>query len=371
MTAAPGESRKRVVVVCQLDGFANGARPPEIARFLRGLGHDVTLVDTFHLSRASDQRGSLRSRLPRPTPRHVALYAVEALSRVLRGWGLPGSAYPLLVADHGLRRRILASALDLADVDLLVCETPHDAGVLLDASGVRTLYDCPTPWADELRFEGRLTARQHTRLRRREARLFEGVDHLAFHWHSYARYVLDHYGITGRNLLRLDWGCHPAPRRARHALPARIVYLGSLGSRFIDLPLLGRLCAQYPGLDVYGGPEPDPRLGVRYRGYASPDVLTDYQFGLVTCTDDPLRRAGFSAKHLAYLSAGLPVLAPEWRRGLEELKGSIAYNETDFADVVAAHSERDRWQTASDAAYAQSQQLDWDLTLQPLRSLLE
>ena len=371
MTSRTAATGRQVVVVCQLDGYANEVRPTEIARFLRSLGHRVRLVDTFHLSRASTQRGSIRSRLPHPTPRRLALYAVEAAARLLPGRRQMGGAYYLVVADHLLRRRILSSSLRLDGVDLLICTTPHDAGVLLGARGTPTLYDCPTPWADELLFEGRLRTSQHARLRRREAELFGAVDHLSFHWHSYARYVLDQYGVSGDNMLRLDWGCRPVARRARHASTARIAYLGSLGSRFIDLPLLGRLCRRYPGIDVFGGPEPHPSLGVNYRGYATPDVLADYQFGLITCTDDQLRREGFSAKHLQYLAAGLPVLVPAWRRSAEELDGSIPYREDTFVDVVEAYSERERWREASEAAYAQAGRLRWDTTLGPLRSLLE
>jgi hypothetical protein len=240
----------------------------------------------------------------------------------------------------------------------------------LEAGAVRTLYDCPTPWADELFFEGRLTPRQHARLRRLETDLFEAVDHLAFHWESYGRYVREHYGIRGDNLLTLNWGCTPAAERARHAAPPRIAYLGSLSSRFVDLPLLARLSRAYPHIDVYGAPPPDPSLGLRYRGYAPDGVLGQYQFGLVTCTKDPLRKDGFSAKHLQYLATGLPVLVPAWRRTARDLAGSLPYEEDTFASVVATHGEAGSWQQASDEAYEQARRLTWDTTLRPLETLL-
>jgi hypothetical protein len=360
---------RRVVVLGQLDGFANGVRPVEVARFLRSRGHDVRLMDTYRLSRASAAAGTLGARLPRARPAAMALYAVEVAGAVLhrlRGWRR--LSYPLLLADAGLRRRILRATLELAEVDLLVAETPHDAAVLAGA-GVPTLYDCPTPWADELWYEGRLTRRQHARLRRWETDLFEAVDHLAFHWESYGRYAREHYRISGANLVTLNWGCTPT-ERARPAQPARVVYLGSLSSRFIDLPLLARLSRAYPHLDVYGGPPPDAALGLRYRGHADPAVLRDYQFGLVTCTDDPLRRDGFSAKHLHYLAAGLPVLVPSWRRSTRDLAGSLPYDEDSFLAVLARHASAATWQRASDAAYDQALELTWDRTLAPLESLL-
>ncbi|MEZ0089012.1 hypothetical protein [Streptacidiphilus sp. EB129] len=368
----PRPAGKRVLVVCQLDGYANQLKPLQVQRFLRERGHQVTLVDTYRLSRASARPGSVGSRLPAPAPRRLALYATEAASALLlRREGLRRTlSYHLLLADQRLRRGILRSSLPLDEFDLIVCEEPYDAGVLTGAGPARTLYDCPTPWADELLLEGRLTGRQHRSLRRREAALFEGVDHLAFHWDSYARYAVEHYGISGRNLLTLNFGCVPSPRRARFRDPPRIAYLGSLSSRFINLDLLARLTRLYPHIDVYGGPPPDPRLGLRHLGYASPEVLADYQLGLVTCTRDELRRDGFSAKHLQYFAHGLPVLVPSWRRHLEGLRGSVPYDESTFGPAVAALGDPAEWQRLSDEAYAQAGRLAWDRTLQPLESLL-
>jgi hypothetical protein len=366
-------SPKRVAVICQLDRYANGLKPVEIERFLRERGHRVTLVNTYYLGRASAERGSLRNKLPHLGARRLALYAVEGVAAlVTRRWrfGRRALSYHVLMADHRLRRSALASSLPLDEFDLIICETPHDAGVLTVAPSARTLYDCPTPWADELWFEGRLTARQHRRLRRLEAQIFESVDHLAFHWESYAGYAVEHYGISGRNLMKLNWGCTPAPHRAAFDAPVRIVYIGSLSSRFIDLPLLTRLTKLYPHIDVFGAPPPHADLGLNYLGYASPSVLQGYQAGLVTCSKDELRRNGFSAKHLQYLAYGLPVLAPTWRRHLDLLRGTVPYDEDTFRDAVDALSDEREWRRLSDAAYAQATRLAWDETLRPLERLL-
>jgi hypothetical protein len=122
-------------------------------------------------------------------------------------------------------------------------------------------------------------------------------------------------------------------------------------------------------LDIYGSPPPDPALGLRYRGYASPSVRP-YQFGLITCTDDPLRRDSFSAKHLEYLAAGLPVLVPAWRRSAGELAGSLPYEERNFLTVADQYSGKHDWQRASDEAYAQAQCLTWERTLAAMESVL-
>lgn len=366
---------RRVLVVAQLDGYANSVKPLAIQHFLRERGHHVRLVDTNCLARASSTPGSPGRMLPGSArPARLALYANDVASRLLtRRWefGRRHLSYHVLRTDHRLRRRILAGDLGLDDYDLVICETPYDAGVLTTPTTADTLYDCPNPWADEVWYEGRLTTHQHRRFRAWETRFLEDVSHLSFSWESYGRYAQDRYGISGRNVVQLNWGCTPAPRRARFADPPRVAYLGSLSSRFIDLPLLARLSRRFPFLDVYGGPPPDPALGINHRGYASPEVLADYQFGLITCTRDLLRQEGFSAKHLQYLAHGLPVLVPAWRRHLDLLRGSVPYTEDTFAEVVAGLSDPRRWQRTADEAYAQARRLDWHRTLEPLRRLLE
>jgi hypothetical protein len=365
---------KRVLVICQLDAYANGVKPFEIRRFLEERGHEAHLVDTYHLSRSTWGLGRLAGRLPAPGLRRAALYATEAASVLLtRRWqfGRRHLSYYFLVADHHLRRAILRRSLPLDDYDLVICETVQDAGVLADATFACTLYDAPAPWADEVYFDGRLSDQQHEKLRRLEIGIFEGVDHLALHWESYARYAVQRYGISGRNLMPLNFGCSPSEKRAEFADPPRIAYLGKLSEGFNDPALLARLSAQYPHIDVYGGPPPDPRLGLRYRGYTpSLDVLREYQLGLVTCTKDPLRRDGFSSKHVNYLAYGLPVLVPAWRRHLDLLRGSVPYTEESFRSVVERMRDEDRWRTASDEAHAQARRLSWNETLRPLERLL-
>jgi len=343
-----------------------------VQRFLQARGHEVRLVNTYYLGRASSVPGSFRSKLPALGLLRSALYATEAASALLtRRWkfGRRSISYYVLVADYLLRRK-LNSSLPLDDFDLIICATPHDAGVLTVGTSARTLYDCPTPWADEIYFEDRLTRRQHQKLRRLETELFESVNYLAFWWESYAGYAVNHYGISGRNLMTLNFGCAPVAQRAEFRDPPRVVYLGSLGSKFIDLPLLSRLAKLYPHLDVFGAPPPDPSLGLNYLGYAPPTVLQKYQLGLITCTQDELRRDGFSAKHLEYLAYGLPVLVPAWRRHMDLLRGSVAYDEQTFSSVIAALSDEDEWRRASDEAYAQARRLTWDETLRPLETLL-
>lgn len=360
-------------MVAQLDGYANGVKPNAVVRFLRSHGAEVDVVDTYYLARASTRRGSFASKLPRPGLRRLAIYGTELASLLLtRRWsfGRKHLSYHTSLADHRLRQSLLASILPLDDYDLVICEHPQDAGLLRTTTSAQTFYDCPNPWADELYYEKRLTERQREKLRVFESSLWEGVDGLSFSWQSYAWYAVEHYGISGSNLAQLNWGCTPAERRAVFGHPPRIAYIGSLSSRFIDLPLLARLTKLYPHIDVYGGPPPDPSLGLNYLGWAPPEVLEEYQFGLITCTKDEIRRDGFSVKHLDYIAYGLPVLVPAWRRHLELLRGSVPYEESTFVSLIESLSDETAWQRMSDEAYEQATRLTWDRTLEPLLSFV-
>ena len=367
-----GDARKRVLIVGELDGYANGQKPVEIEQYLRRRGHDVQLANAFYLGRASHAKGSIGSKLPAPAPRKLALYLVQLARRLVTRrwrWARRRLSYPLIRADLHLRRKILAKDLPLDDFDMIIGEHPADSELVFEPTAARKLYDCMTPWADELYFEGMLTERQHRRLQAREARVMETADLLSYSWETYAPYSVEHYGISGRNFCQLNWGCTPSPRRVRFQDPPRIVFLSSLSSSFINLPLLSRLSKLYP-IDVYGGPAPDPALGLNYLGWAPPSVLLDYQVGLITISTDRLRRAGFSAKNLQYIAHGLPVLMPAWRRDMHLIRGSIPYTEEGFLSTVESLSNERDWQRISDEAYAQAQELAWDKVLAPLDEAL-
>ncbi len=64
--------------------------------------------------------------------------------------------------------------------------------------------------------------------------------------------------------------------------------------------------------------------------------MAEYQIGLVTISDDPLRRLSFSSKQLEYYSYGLPVLVPAWRTDPVLAPGTVAYTEETFLDQVAS-----------------------------------
>ena len=89
----PVEDPKRILIVCELDGYANGQKPVEIERFLRSRGHDVRMANALFLGRASDKPGSLLRKLPSLHPKRFVLYLVELASIVVHSslevWAAP------------------------------------------------------------------------------------------------------------------------------------------------------------------------------------------------------------------------------------------------------------------------------------------
>jgi hypothetical protein len=341
-------ARKKILIICAPDGFSNSVRPSNIKAYLEDKGHEVELLGI--LGGHDSKRWKEFAR--KVTPRVVWQYG----------------SYVLLRA----RARRLQQIIRKKRPDILICETHVGAYVLTKKLPCITVYDAPTPLADELYFGEQLSRNLYALYRRMELEVFNSVDFLSFYWESYSDYIKKRYAgrYTGENMLVLNWGCAQRPRHATFKRPARIVYLGHLGGYWINLPLLAALSEQYP-IDVYGEPPPDEKWGLNYRGYAHPDVLTEYQFGLITITNDELRREGFSAKHLEYVSYGLPVLCPEWRDDRRLADVTIPFNEANFLAQIDRFSEPEAWHAKHTKCVETAEALSWERQLRPLDAVVD
>ncbi len=189
---------------------------------------------------------------------------------------------------------------------------------------------------------------------------------LSFHWHTYTDYLLEHK-YQRANVINGSYGVHAKTSRAKFSPRPRLIYLGLLRGSWVNVPLLERLCAMWNDIDIYGGPEPDGPLKKYYRGYAPDlDILAEYQAGLVTISDDPLRRSSFSSKHLEYISYGLPVLTPEWRRDSILDPSSIFYSDESFLEAVAVLTDPPAWEELSRNSLRIAANLSWDKALEPM-----
>lgn len=256
--------------------------------------------------------------------------------------------------------------------DVIICESFSYAYIFTKDLDCLKIFDCPTPFTDELRYSNNYDEQYLTELREIEINIYEKSDYVAFHWETYKNYVMQHI-YSGKNFFTLNWGCHPKTDKAHFSCPSKLIYLGNLGGYWINKELLSHLTNFSSNeIDVYGLPKPDRKYGINYKGFAKDiSIMNNYQFGLITITNDPLRCNGFSAKHIEYLSYGLPVFVPEWRKHLDLLKGSIPYNESTFLDLIEKYSDEDEWNKMSDVAYQQAKNLDWNITLRNLDGIIQ
>jgi hypothetical protein len=364
-----------VLLVCQLDGYANSVRPGQIAGYLRKRGIAVDVMSTESLGRLGT--GTITRWMPGIRPREWPLYICEVLNDLAGISNLLRSRCVRLrsaLLGKAIRRRgLLASRrIKPGSYAIVICESNMDASFVLHRRVANIqILDLPVPFAEERYFAGDLDEQGFDRLRHLEAEIYQSADHLSFHWHTYSEFVQEHK-YSGSNWLALSYGTTTKSVRATHSPEPRIVFLGLLRGEWVNLPLLERLCALYPGIDIFGGPEPTGALRRNYRGYApSLDVLANYQFGLTTISRDPLRRRSFSSKHLEYISYGLPVLTPAWRQDDVLEPSSIYFTEDTFVDQIMAMNRPDTWKTMSDSSLELAEKLTWDSALRPLGNIVK
>lgn len=352
-----------------MDGFANSSKPAHIENFLAAHGYDVKLLNTMFLSRLSDN--GYKRFLPAIRPSLFLLYCLELISYTqgrFLAFSRKNTYYYLVVSRMRLRRKIVGPLLK--GYDHIICESPMDSLVFLDdMKETNTIYDCATPMADELYYGNELTKKQHSKFKTSEIKVYESVNHLSFHWQCYADYVKKYYKDTG-NIFIFNGGTDEPAAKAQYSSKPKIVYLGHLGGYWTNLPLLSKL-SKTCDIDVYGSPAPPKELGLNYKGYAKPTVLADYQFGLITLSKDRLRREGFSAKHVEYLSYGLPVLIPDWRTSTKNMGGTVHYTPDTFSELIAKYSDEREWARTSQAALIQAAEYEWETVLNPLLGMLE
>jgi hypothetical protein len=366
--------QKKVLIIAYLDGFANSYKPLEIKKYLESKGHHVKIINTQYISRFTSNKNNILYYFPSLYLLNFWLYIFEAISFIQKRYFVFTKKYTyyyILIVILKLRAKILSEKLKKIEYNFLICESQYDSGIFEKNLYHTSLYDCPTPWADELFFGNELTKNQYKHLKTFELKIYANVDYLSFHWESYGEYVKKFYKYEKNNVIILNKGCIKTKLHAKFNKKPRIIYLGYLGGYWINLPLLAKLSKLYPDIDIYGYPRPDKKYKLNYKGYADTSIISKYQFGLISITKDQLRQNGFSAKHLDYISFGMPVLVPEWRVNAASIGGSILFNENNFLEKIKLYSQKKHWQKISNDAMDQSQSLTTNKVLKPLDKILE
>lgn len=357
---------KNAIIVCSPDAFANAIKPRELKIFLEKRGYTVELFSTNNLSRLG--KGMARF-FPGIGLNKLLLYSLEVIhlfahvqkNRKLRKTLVSRITLPMMK----LHTAILHSTLANRQNNLLICESNMDIGIVSYRHATIQILDLPSPFAEELYYGNTIGRVHYNQLKEYESAVYAKADYLSFHWHTYTDFV-KREKYNGDNFINLGYGTTPKTAHAKYSEHPKIVFLGLLSGYWVNLPLLEKLTRQYPFIDVYGGP-PIPNAKINYKGYApSLEVLAQYQFGLITISDDKLRRSSFSSKQLEYFSYGLPVLTPDWRKDDVLEDGSIYFNEKNFLFLIKQFSNKQRWGEKSSRAIKISHDLMWENVLQPL-----
>jgi hypothetical protein len=352
----------KILVLAYLDGFANSKRVAEIKTFLEGKGYIISVLNTMYLGKISSL-GLWR-----------CFYYFIQLIIIIKNLILNKRHHDYydIILDMKVRAFLLLKILNKTIFNCIICENIFDSYLFINKLNSTKILDCASPIADELYYTDRLSYSSYLKFNIFLNRIYHNTDYLAFHWNLYTNYVRKNI-YNGENIIEINWGCNSKEEnlRARYNKNPKIICLGYLAGKWVNLPLLSQLSKVYE-IDVYGGPAPDKKWGLNFKGYApTVDIIKNYQFGLITITKDELRKMSFSSKHLEYLSYGLPVLTPDWRKDplLEDV--SIYYNENNFLDAIKKYSHEKTWQEMSDKCYNQAKKWIWSETLKPLGDIVE
>jgi hypothetical protein len=336
------------------DPMATGQRGRAMASFLRRRGHTVEVLapDPERLRDFSRFRFSLWSRVKR---------RVSGRKILPHLWEY--------VADD-LEPRIRAGAYDV-----VIARAYPVSYVLTRPLHCRKIVDVASVAYLELFYSGGADAIEVEETYRMEQAVYGAADvillphpsQLAF----FRKYVHNH-----GNVISVRLGCDSATASASYSSSPKIVYAGSY-YYFQDPLLMARLVPQSPyPIDFYGKIDPNrPFLPSRlnYCGYEPAlSFLARYQFGLVTVSQDWLRRYSPVTKFPTYFAHGLPVLFPRWMQEGHEYPAAIPYDEDDFAEQ-ALRVGRDEllWQDLSRKALETAAGLRWDDVLKPLLQVLQ
>ena len=336
------------------DPMATGERARALTAFLSGRGHDVhtigpspDLLADFQRFRFSVWSRLKRRALGRRFLPHLWDYLADDLTPRIRAGAFDvvmGRLQPVAYALTRLDDSVL-KIFDTANIGFL--ETYH--GWNADLTEVELEYA-------------------------KEMEIYRAADHVFLHHQLLADFFRKHvYDDPKVQAVRM--GSSPASGRAKHSASPRLVYAGSYD--YIQDPyLLSLLCGQSPyPIECYGNKNPNfsflPKP-LDYRGFsAGTGFLQDYQCGVITISQDRLRRVSPSTKFAYYFANGLPVLFPEWMEEGHTYEAAVPYTEATFAGQARRVCEDPAgWQRLSDAALAAAATLTWDRVLQPIDDIL-
>ncbi len=358
--------KNTIHIVNSFDLAANEERAKVLASFLKDNGFSVNLIDSQLIF--TNSTNYIKNLFVSPF-----LFLPYRLERFLAFHLKFSSLRPhLFYLELQLRGRLLQNYLKKIKAKTVISQDPKDLTCSLKPRPYRLIFDIPTVFSEELKLTNLYSKNLIKKINRLEEIAYKNSDRTYFHWSSFLKIAQQKYPHINK-FFDLNWGCTTPKKLAEFNSHPKTVYLGNLNSNWINPKLLKNI-SKTVSLDIYSYEKPNKKIysQLKTKGFMKNlESLSSYQFGLLTFTNDSLRNHGFSAKHLTYLSHGLPVLCPEWRQDKLLKPAAIYYNEHNLKQVLQKYSQKSLWQKKHTAALKLAQKLQWQETLKPLLAYLK
>lgn len=356
-----------IFMVNYLDGTANQERLLEVSNFIKKNGFETEIIDSQILFEKNINNLSGLFICP-------ILFIKYRLSRFLFFKFRFSQLKPYLFYEEIiLRGKFIKNYLNRNRAIIAISQYPKDFTCGLGRKKFKLILDIPTIYSEEIKTDNKLTTYLLKKIEKIEKKVFEQGNYVSFHWYSFLNFSKTINKKPDRNFV-LNWGCHSSKNITTFNKNPKIVYMGNLNSRWINYELLESIQNESINpIDIYSYEKPDKSNyhSLKHKGFLKDiNKISNYQFGLITFTDDDLRNNGFSAKHLTYLSYGLPVLCPEWRKDKLLEPATIYYSHKNFNQQIKKYSQKKNWDKKHLAAIKLAKELNWSQTLKPILPII-
>ena len=342
-----------IVIVNHQDHGANEQRMETFYKYLHDNHHYVVKIDSF-----AEFQKVIASR------KYLLIYGLTLIKyKILKS--IVGPDMPL-VETMVLKANIIHRLLTKLHTSLAIIQYPEDMLVCANKSrSYKTLYDSPTIFFKELELSEKFNKNTISQIKHFESAALSNSDFVSFHWYTYFK-LAKNINFKVNHPTILNWTCTPQTKLASYKPICKTIHIGKLNSYWVNPKLLSHI-ADNINLDIYSYETPDPQIYPslkKFKGrYENESILSKYQFGLLTISDDDIRKSGFSAKYLLYLSYGLPVLCPSWRHDPLLSPATIYYNQSNIKTLIKKYQNPILWQQKHQAALKLSKHLSTDNNL--------
>lgn len=360
--------KKKLLIIYSRDGMANSLRVNQIKKAVEKVGIRVELFDSTSFFNDFYQKKSQENWW---TWLKYYLRFLKPLCHLSAEYGL-AQKYPFW-GKLRQRARIIARHKSFITSHIIMTPSTFEMMSLLKKyPWQKTIYDAHTCFINEVELENFHSGSEEMELLAKyEKKVLENADVVTFAWPSIRNFLLKKYHPHFKKVVEANWGCVSRDKVANPADETKIVFIGNTDNYWTASEELVELVknSKYK-IDIFGKSKNKSIQSLdSYLDYLPQDKIykiSNYQFGLITLSQDKLRKETFSAKHLFYFSFGLPVLCPEWRKDPLLAPGTIYYRPENFDQVVAQYSQPDLWKKKHQAALEIASKSLWSNQLQPL-----